>query len=185
MSPRPEEVTDGPDQDEPAHDHQCVSQPFAGSDARECALRMSCTMLCSSHSSGRCRCCAVGYGIGIKVDTIWTRGLGEGRVAGGWRSSAVGSTAHVEAVLDESDAEACSGAVLGGVGGVEQVGEEETNELEGHADHTIPDEAEEGAHWKAVNVHFIGRMKAGSEDGCFPVGRSGVCSCGFIRLCTY
>ena len=51
--------------------------------------------------------------------------------------------AHVETVLYEGDAKASSGAVLRGVCGVQEVGEEEADELEGHADHAVPDEAEE------------------------------------------
>ena len=63
---------------------------------------------------------------------------------------------------------------------MEEVGEEETDELEGHADHAVPDETEEGTDGKAVNIDFIGGMETRSEDSCFPVRRSGVCSCGFI-----
>lgn len=65
--------------------------------------------------------------------------------------------------------------------GVEEVGEEETNDLEGHTDHAVPDEAEEGADWEAIDVDFIGRGEAGGKDGCsFPVGRCGVCGSGLV-----
>lgn len=85
--------------------------------------------------------------------------------------------------MDEGDAEAGSGAVFRGVGGVEEVGEEESDDLEGHAYHAVPDEAEEGADGEAVNVDFVGGGEAGGEDGGgFPVGRSGVCGGGFVGL---
>ncbi len=39
---------------------------------------------------------------------------------------------------------------------MQEVGEQEPDELEGHADHAVPDETEEGANREAVDVDFIG-----------------------------
>ena len=88
---------------------------------------------------------------------------------------------HVEAVLDESEAEAGARAVFGGVGGVEEVGEEEADELEGHADHAVPHEGEDGADGEAIDVDFV-RGHAGGEDGGFPVGGCGVGGGGLVGL---
>ena len=63
----------------------------------------------------------------------------------GLGDAAGGCVAHLEAVLHEGDAEAGAGAVLCGVAGVQEVGEEEADELEGHGDQGVPDEGEEGA----------------------------------------
>ena len=57
---------------------------------------------------------------------------------------------HIETVLYQCDTEAGPRAVFGGVCGVEEIGEEESDELEGHADHAVPDEAEERADGEAV-----------------------------------
>ena len=70
------------------------------------------------------------------------------------------------------------------MGGVEEVGEEEADELEGHADHAVPDEAEERADWEAIDVDFVrGIEVAWGEDGGFPIGRCGICGGCFIGLC--
>ncbi len=58
-------------------------------------------------SGGGCRG-AIGDGVWVEVDAVWIRWLGECGIAVGWRFSVVGGAAHVEAVLDEGDAEACS-----------------------------------------------------------------------------
>ena len=66
-----------------------------------------------------------------------------------WRArfgNAAGScVAHLEAVLHECDSETGAGAVFCCVAGVEEVGEEEADELEGHGDEGVPDEGEEGS----------------------------------------
>lgn len=76
-------------------------------------------------------------------------------VGRGGRVWGAAAAAHVEAVLDEGDAEAGAGAVLGRVRGVEKIGEEETDELEGHADHGVPDKAEDGTDGETVDVNFV------------------------------
>ena len=60
-------------------------------------------------------------------------------------STVVAAAFHVETVLDKSETEASSAAVFRGVGCVEEVGEEETNDLEGHRDHAVPDKREYGS----------------------------------------
>lgn len=99
----------------------------------------------------------------------------------GIRGASAAGAAHIEAVLDEGDAETGARAVLGGVGGVQEVGEEEANELEGHADHAVPDEGEEGADGQAFVVDFVSGH-AGGEDGGFPVGRGCVGGGLFVGL---
>lgn len=67
--------------------------------------------------------------------------------------------------------------------GVEEVGEQETDEGEGHADHGIPYKAEEGANRKAVDVHFVTRCKmTRSQNRSFPIRGCGIRSGGFVRL---
>lgn len=63
----------------------------------------------------------------------------------GFGDAAGGCVAHLEAVLHEGDSEAGARAVLCCVAGMEEVGEEEADELEGHGDEGVPDEGEEGS----------------------------------------
>jgi hypothetical protein len=117
-------------------------------------------------------------------------GVGVGRKLGvgvcGWSGRGGGATLHVEAVLDQGEAEAGPGPVLGCVAAVEQVGEQEADELEGHADHGVPGKGEEGADGEAVDVYIVaavgvvGGVREG--DGGFPVGGGGVGGGGFIGL---
>lgn len=65
---------------------------------------------------------------------------------------------------------------------MEQVGEQETDELEGHGDHAVPNEGDDGANGHAFDVNVVGSAEAGSEDGGFPVWGSGVCGCLFVGL---
>lgn len=66
--------------------------------------------------------------------------------------------------------------------GVQEVGEEKADELEGHAYHSVPDEAEDGADGEAVDIDVVGPAEAGGEDCGFPVRRGGV-GCGlFVGL---
>ena len=94
---------------------------------------------------------------------------------------AVGRAFHIEAVLDEGEAEASAGAVFRGVRGVQEIGKEEADELEGHADHAVPHEGEDGPDGEAVDVHFVGGHARG-EDGRFPVWGCGVGGCGLVGL---
>jgi hypothetical protein len=64
---------------------------------------------------------------------------------------------------------------------MEQVGKEETDELEGHGYHGVPQEAEEGADGEAFDEDFIAE-RAGSENGGFPVRRCCVSGSLFVRL---
>lgn len=111
---------------------------------------------------------------------IWW--LTKGGVAGGriWGCS-WGRASHGKAVLYEGDAKTGTRAILGGVGGVEEIGEEKADQLEGHAYHTVPDEGEERADGEAFVEDFVGGHARG-QDGSFPVGRSGICSCLFVGL---
>ena len=91
-----------------------------------------------------------------------------------------GCRAEAKAKLDEGDAETGARSVLCGVGGVQEVGEEEADELEGHGDHGVPDEAEEGADGQALDKDLVAKG-AGGEDGGFPVGRC--CVGGGLFVC--
>ena len=64
---------------------------------------------------------------------------------------------------------------------MQEIGEEESDELERHADHPVPDEGEEGAHRQAFIVDFVGGHTR-SKDGGFPIGRSSVCGGLFVTL---
>lgn len=110
---------------------------------------------------------------------IWW--LTESGIAGRWRCGSTGGAFHVEAILYQRDAETSSRAVFGGVGGVQEIGEEESDKLKRHADHAVPDEGEEGAHRQAFIVDLIGGH-TGSKDGGFPIGRSSVCGGLFVTL---
>jgi hypothetical protein len=89
--------------------------------------------------------------------------------------------AETETELYKCDTETSAGSILCSVGSVEQIGEEETDELEGHGDHSVPEETEEGADGKTFDEDFIAES-AGSEDGGFPVGWCGVCGGLFVGL---
>lgn len=102
----------------------------------------------------------------------WRRGI---------RGASAAGTAHVEAVLNKGDAKTGARAILSRVGGVQEVGEEEANELEGHADHAVPNKGKEGADGQAFVVDFVGRHARG-EDGGFPIGRGCVGGGLFIGL---
>ena len=100
-----------------------------------------------------------------------------------WRRSASQRRCalHAEAVLHERDAESGPGAIFCSVGGMEEIGEEEADDLERHADHCVPYKGEDGADWQAVDVDFIA-YHARSQDGCFPVRRGSIGSGRFVRL---
>lgn len=100
----------------------------------------------------------------------------------GWLGA--GGAFHVETILYESDAETSARAVLCGVGGVEEVCKEETDELEGHGDHAIPDKRKYGANGKALDVDIVGTTEAWRKDCSFPVGWCGICCGLFIGLDT-
>ena len=65
--------------------------------------------------------------------------------------------------------------------GVQEVGEQKTDELEGHADHGVPDKGEEGADGEAFNVDFVCGA-GGDDEGGFPVGGCCVGGGGFVGL---
>jgi hypothetical protein len=92
------------------------------------------------------------------------------------------SGAETETELHERDAETSAGSVLCGVGCVEKVGEEETDELEGHGYHGVPDEAEKGSDGETFDEDLITKG-AGGEDCSFPVGWCCVRGGLFICLC--
>ena len=66
--------------------------------------------------------------------------------------------------------------------GVEKVGEEETDELERHGNHTVPDKGEDGADGKTFDVDFVWVAEPGRENRIVPVRRSCVCCCLFVCL---
>ena len=65
---------------------------------------------------------------------------------------------------------------------MEKVCKQETDELEGHADHGVPDEGEECADGKTIYVDVVVASGAGwREDSSFPIGWRSVCGGLFIR----
>jgi len=84
--------------------------------------------------------------------------------------------AHLESILHQGNTQTRARAVFGGVRGVQQVGEQEADELEGHGNERVPDEGEEGADEEAVDEDVIRVAGAGvgGEDCGLPVGRCGV-----------
>lgn len=99
-----------------------------------------------------------------------------------WRFG--GTSTHEEAVLHHRDAKAGLGAVLGRVGSMQEVGEEETDELKRHADHAVPKEGEERADGKTVNVYFV-RGSPGCKNCGFPIWRGCIGGSLLIRLELY
>ena len=172
VSPRADEVADALDQDEPADDHQAVGQPVAPRHAR--GGTTSCVAAAAARHVVRVEVVRVGVvgdaAVEVRVGVVVA-------AAGGVE----GCGAEAEAELDEGDAEACARAVLRSVGGVQEVGEEEADELEGHGDDGVPDEAEEGAHRQALDEDFVAKH-AGRQDGGLPIWRRCVGSGLFVRL---
>lgn len=136
-----EELAEGAHEDEPAGNHERVSEPVGGGHA----LRGG-----GGDIGG-----AGDEGVWIKVVRVRV-GRGRDEIGGGAGAGADCGGAHTETVLDEGDAEAGFRAVLCGVGGMQQVGEQEADELEGGADHAVPDEGEEAADGQPVNVDVVG-----------------------------
>ena len=118
----------------------------------------------------------------VEVVVVWVAWLRVLRILSGWRGHAASRTLHVESVLHECYAQAGSGAVFGGVGGVEEVREEETDELEGHGDHAVPDEGEDGADRKPFIEDLVWPAEPRCENGGFPIRWCGVCSGLFVCL---
>lgn len=170
VPPRAQEIRNAPYKNEPAHDHEHVREPIRRRDAA--VHRHATTIARHSGIFGR-EVVAVGI----------CRGAGEIACRRGGRTTGRGDCAfHGEAELDEGYAQAGEGAVLGGVRGVQEVGEQEANDLEGHGDHSVPDEGEDGADGQAVDVDFVRAAEAGREDGGFPVGWCRICCGLFIGL---
>lgn len=121
MPPRLEEIAQRPDQDKPTNNHQRIRQPLAARDTRQRTLRRR-LLSARRHRPGGgsgSGSSTIPHGARIEIDTVRVRGLREPtRGVGVARRR---STAHVKAVLDESDAQASSRTILGGVRGVEEV----------------------------------------------------------------
>ncbi len=60
------------------------------------------------------------------------------------------------------------------MGRVEEIRQEETDELEGHGDHGVPYEAEEGSDRHAVDVDLVGAAETWREDRRLPVRRCSI-----------
>ena len=152
MPARLDEVRHRLDEEEPAHDHERVRDALAGEDGPP--RRRARTAVGIGHRRhGRGGGGGVRHGRGVEVVAI-----GVGRLAVllvGVAAAGGGGAFHDEAVVDERDAKAGAGAVLGGVGGVQEVGEEEADKLEGHGDDAVPDEGEEGSDGEAVDVDLV------------------------------
>jgi hypothetical protein len=172
VPPRAHKVRHAFDQDKPADNHQPVRDPVA-----------SCHCV-----RGGCHVATAGgaaYCLGVEVVCVRVAGYAavEAR-AGDVVAAAAGvedGGAEAEAELDECDTEASAGSVLGGVSGVQKIGEEEADKLEGHGYHGVPYEAEERADGEALDKDFVAEG-TGSEDGGFPVRRCCVGSSLFVCL---
>lgn len=64
---------------------------------------------------------------------------------------------------------------------MEEIGEQEADDLERHADHCVPHKGEDGADGQAVDVDFVA-YHARSQDGSFPVRRGCIGGGGFVGL---
>ncbi len=176
MPPRLEEIAHGPDKNEPAYNHEHVGQPLAARDTRDGARGRRRGSLARSHSGGRSAADRARVEV-VRVGVLRLRIGVIGAASGGLALSG----AHVEAVLHEGNAKAGSRPVLGGVRGVEEIGEQEADECEGHADHGVPDKGEEGADGEAFDVDFVRGARGDYKSG-FPVwGRCVGCR-GFVGL---
>lgn len=111
MAPHAEKFGDAADEDEPADNHEDVRHPLAAGDLAKALPSVGDVRL-------------------LEIVRVGVGGSGVAVGSGHRRGFAVGGALHVEAVLDEGDAQAGAGAVLGRVGRVEEVGEEEADELE-------------------------------------------------------
>lgn len=100
MSPGPEIVGDGPDENEPADNHQQVRYPLAAVDAGP---------------AGRIAVRARGDGSGVKVVTVRVGRLGVPVPGAAAHTIVVGGRFHIETILDDGYAEARERAVLGRV----------------------------------------------------------------------
>ena len=65
---------------------------------------------------------------------------------------------------------------------MKEVGEEEADEMEGHADHAVPEEGEEGADGETVDEDVVGGRGAVRKDRGFPVWRGGISGGLFVGL---
>ena len=81
-----------------------------------------------------------------------------------------------EPVLDEGDAEAGAGAVLGSVGCVQEIREDEAGELEEVGDEGGHKEGEDGPRWEVVDDHVRIRVQCscGSMYSGLPVRRNSI-----------
>lgn len=64
---------------------------------------------------------------------------------------------------------------------MQEVGEQESDELEGHGDHSVPDEREDGADRETLDEDFVAKG-AGGEDRGFPIRWCRVGGGLFVRL---
>lgn len=167
MSSCTQEIRDRPDENKPTHNHKNIRQPLAGSDLSAPASRA-----------------VAGHIIWVKVDVVrilWC--IAETR-SSVWRTSnnlARAGTFHRKTVLNKSDAETCAGAVLGGVRSVEEISKQETDQLKGHRNDSVPNKGKYGANGQAIHEYFVS-VEAGCKNCSFPVGRSSVCRSLLIRL---
>jgi len=150
VPPRFEILHSALDQNEPAHNHQDICEPITAREIQSVA--------------------AVGDLVLVEIVRvgIWWRGVAilAAHVRGGITDR---GSLHVESILNQRDAEAGPGAILGSVGRMEQVREQEADKLEGGRDHAIPDEREHRADGEAVDVNLVGTAEAGRENGSFPI----------------
>lgn len=140
-------VADGPDEDEPADDHEDVGDPVAAGDV--------------VHGPPGGALVAGADRVRVEVVAVRVRRLRVAvRGAAAVHAAARRRPLHVEPVLDKCDAKPGARPVLRRVRRVQEVGEQETDQLEGHADHAVPDETEYGSDGHPVDVYFIGTAEA-------------------------
>jgi len=155
-------IAHSPDENKPPDNHEDVREPVAAVKAR--------------HASTVVRLVVVRVVV-VRIWVLWPRKA----IATDARSHGpitawpdIRFTVHVEAVVDERDAETKARAILGRVRGVQEVGEEKADELKGRRDQGIPAKADQGSHRHSINVDVVGHPKARNRERRLPVLGQGV-----------
>jgi hypothetical protein len=155
---RAQKAADSPDEDEPADNHENVRKPIARRESTSSISRGRIT--CTDTARDEVRVKVVRVRIGRRAHRRRV-GPASTSVAAGRRTAEDAAAFQGEAVLDQGDAEASEGAVLGRVRRVQEVGEEEADPGEGHGNHAVPNKGEDGADGQAVDEDFVADQAGG------------------------
>lgn len=167
VPPRLEVVTDRPNKNEPSNNHENISNPVRARNVCDATATSAVPRV---------------HAVRIEIVRVWigrarvaVRGIAAHPLAAHAACSRAAGALHVKPILDQSDAQTGTRAVLRCVRRVEEIGEQETDELEGHGNHAVPDEAEYGADWHAIDIDLVRATKARGENGRLPVWGCGIC----------